>query len=122
MTSSTRPHPPVERQLLHADVRRDADGTEVEELEWYAEAGWSALPSHRHAGVERYEVVHGRVRVVVDGAGRTYRTGESVIVDAEQIHTLEPVDGHGAHLRVQRWLRPGAPTPEPGPRTPSPPH
>jgi mannose-6-phosphate isomerase-like protein (cupin superfamily) len=101
----TAPHvlSTVGRQVLRVLRERGPDGGEVEETEWLVGPGWSALPVHHHHGDERYEILGGRVRVVVDGAGRTYRAGESVIVAAGRSHTLQPVDGHGLHVRVQRW-------------------
>lgn len=105
------PHVPstVGRQVLRATRERGSDGAEVEQTEWLAGPGWAALSVHHHDGDERYEVLSGRVRVVVDGAGRTYRPGESVIVAAGRSHTLQPVEGHGIHVRVQRWSPPAAP-------------
>jgi quercetin dioxygenase-like cupin family protein len=95
------------REVLRTTRHRDADGTEVEEVEWRAGPGWSALPLHRHAGTdERYEILDGCVRVLVDGGGRVYRAGESAIVGADQWHTLEPVDGDGVRICVQRWSTP----------------
>lgn len=106
MTAPGAP-PPTELVVLRATRERGPEGGEVEQIEWLAGPNWSALPSHHHDGDERYEILSGRVRVVVDGAGRTYRAGESVIVAAGRPHTLQPVEGHGVHVRVQRWLRPG---------------
>jgi quercetin dioxygenase-like cupin family protein len=104
----TAPHPPrpVGRQVLRVARERRPDGSEVEEVEWLAGPGWASLPVHRHDGDERYEILSGRVRVLVDGASRTYRAGESIIVAAGRAHTLQPVDGHGIHVRVERWSPP----------------
>jgi mannose-6-phosphate isomerase-like protein (cupin superfamily) len=90
--------------------RGGPEGVDAEEFDWLAGPGWAALPVHRHDTEERYEILSGRVRVVVEGSGRTYRVGESVIVAAGQPHTLQPVDGHGVHVRVQRWPSRGTPT------------
>jgi mannose-6-phosphate isomerase-like protein (cupin superfamily) len=109
MTASDVPRS-VERQVVRATCERGPEGGEVEEVEWLAGPDWAALPVHRHDGDERYEILSGRVRVVVDDAGRIYRAGESVIVAAGRSHSLEPVAGHGAHVRVQRWSRPGTAT------------
>jgi mannose-6-phosphate isomerase-like protein (cupin superfamily) len=108
MTASDAP-PTAERHVLRVVRERGSEGGEFEEIEWLAGPRWAALPVHRHDGDERYEILGGRVRVVVDGAGRTYRAGESVIVDAGRPHTLRPVDGHGIHVRVQRWSPPARP-------------
>jgi quercetin dioxygenase-like cupin family protein len=107
----TAPHAPwsVERQVLRVTRERGPEGGDVEELEWLAGPGWAGPPVHRHDGDERCEILSGRVRVVVDGAGRTYRAGESVIIAAGRRHTLQPVDGHGVHVRVQRWSSRGTP-------------
>jgi mannose-6-phosphate isomerase-like protein (cupin superfamily) len=96
----------VGRQVLRATRERAPDGSDVEETEWLAGPGWPALPMHRHDGDERYEILSGRVRVEVEGGSRTYRPGESVIVPAGRSHTLQPVAGHGIHVRVQRWSPP----------------
>jgi mannose-6-phosphate isomerase-like protein (cupin superfamily) len=111
------PHAPstVGRRVLRATRERGADGSNVEVTEWLAGPGWTALPVHDHDGDERYEILGGRVSVVVDGASRTYRAGESVIVAAGRSHTLESVDGHGLHVRVELWsplpLQSTTPTP-----------
>lgn len=102
MTAPDAP-PPTEPVVLRVERECGPEGREFEEIEWLAGPKWSAPPSHRHDGDQRYEILSGRVRVVVDGAGRTYRAGESVIVAAGRPHTLQPVDGHGVHVRVQRW-------------------
>lgn len=99
------PHSPrsVERQVVRVARERGPDGGEFEEIEWLAGPRWSALPCRRHDVDERLEILSGRVRVVVDGVGRTYRAGESVIVAAGRPHALQPVDDHGVHVRVQCW-------------------
>lgn len=104
----TTPHAlsTIGRQVLGSTRERRPDGSDVEEIEWLAGPDWSALPVHRHDGDERYEILSGRVRVELEGATRTYRAGESVIVPAGRSHTLRPVDGHGIHVRVQRWSAP----------------
>ena len=93
----------VDAEVLGVTRHVDPDGTEIEQSEWRAPVGWSPLPAHRHAEQERHEVLDGLVRVVVEGAGRTYRPGESVIVAADQEHRLEPVEGHGVHACLWRW-------------------
>lgn len=93
----------VGRRILRATHERGPDGSDVDETEWLAGPGWEPLPVDRHDGDERYEILSGRVRVEVDGASRIYRAGESVIVPAGRAHTLQPVDGHGVHVRVERW-------------------
>jgi quercetin dioxygenase-like cupin family protein len=95
--------PSVERRVLRIMRERGPGGGDVEVIEWLAGPCWAALPAHRHDGDERFEVLSGRVQVVVDGAGRIYRAGESGIVAAGHRHTLQPVDGHGVHVRVQLW-------------------
>ena len=93
----------AEAQVLGRSHHVDPDGTVVEQSEWRAPVGWSPLPAHRHLEQERHEILGGLVRVVVDGAGRTYRPGESVIVAAHQEHRLEPVEGNGLHACSWRW-------------------
>ena len=94
-----------EAEVLAATRHVDPDGTEIERSEWRVPAGWTPLPAHRHPEQERHEVLDGLVRVVVEGAGRTYRPGESVIVAADQEHRLEPVEGHGVHACLWRWTQ-----------------
>lgn len=96
----------VDAEVLAAMRHVDPDGTEIEQSEWRAPVGWSPLPAHRHPDPERHEVLDGLVRVVVEGAVRTYRPGESVIVAADQEHRLEPVEGHGVHACSWRWTLP----------------
>ncbi len=98
------------RQVLRVTRTRASEGGDVEELEWLAGPGWTALPVRCHDGDERCEILGGRVRVEVDGAGRIYRAGESVIVPAGRSHSLRPVDGYGIHVRIQRWTPPTPPT------------
>ena len=93
----------VDAEVLAHTRQVDPDGTEIEQSEWRAPVGWSPLPAHRHPEQERHEVLDGLVRVVVEGSGRTYRPGESVIVGADQEHRLEPVEGHGVHACLWRW-------------------
>lgn len=113
--------PPGRPVVLRVTRERGPEGDEFEEVEWLAGPSWSALPPHHHDGDRRYEILSGRVRVVVDGAGRTYRAGESVIVASGHPHTLQPVAGHGVHVRLQRWSSPttpdvsSAPDPDPDP-------
>jgi quercetin dioxygenase-like cupin family protein len=106
----------VEAQLLRASRHVDPDGTVVEQMEWCVPVGWSPLPAHRHPDQERHEILDGLVRVEVEGAGRTYRPGESVIVAAHQEHRLDPVEGHGLHACVWRWSRTQAQARRPDPR------
>ena len=103
----------VDAEVLATMRQVDPDGTEVEQAEWRAPVGWRPLPAHRHPEQERHEVVGGLVRVVVEGARRTYRPGESVIVAADQEHRLEPVDGHGIHACLSRWSLRRRPPPAP---------
>lgn len=107
----TAPDPPSLREpvVLRVTRERGPEGDEVELMEWLAGPNWAPLLGHRHEGDERYEILSGRVRVVVDGAARIYRAGESVIVAAGHTYTLQPVDGHGVHVRVQRWSPPSSP-------------
>jgi mannose-6-phosphate isomerase-like protein (cupin superfamily) len=108
MTAPDLPQP-AEPRVLRVTRERGPEGGEFEEIEWLAGPRWLALPVHRHDGDERYEILSGRVRVVVDGSGRTYRAGESILVTAGRSRTLQPVDGHGVHVRVQRWSSRGTP-------------
>jgi quercetin dioxygenase-like cupin family protein len=98
--------PPAERVVVRVTRDRGPAGTAFEEIEWLAGPGWSAPRSGPADGDQRFEILSGRVRVVVDGVGRTYRAGESVIVASGHAHTLQPVDGYGVHVRAQRWSRP----------------
>lgn len=83
--------------------------TELEEVEWSAGPGWSTPPAvGDRPRWERYEILEGRVRVVVADSSRVYCAGESVIV-GDQPPALEPVDGYGVRLRVQRWVSDAAP-------------
>ena len=99
---------PNEPVVLRVTRERGPEGREFEAIEWLVGPRWSAPPIDSHEGDARYEILSGRARLVVDGVGRAYRAGESAIVAAGRPHRLEPVDGHGVHVRVQRWP-PGEP-------------
>lgn len=96
----------MHREILRSTRRLDADGTEVVEEEWAATPGWSATPHAEPDAELRYEVLDGRAHVSVEGAGRTYRAGESVIVGIGLVHTVEPAPGSGLRVRVERRISP----------------
>ena len=83
----------------------EPDGTELVEEELRGSPGWSPLVVDADGvGDTRYEVLDGRARVRIGASERVYRAGESVIAGPGQAVVLEPVDGEGIHLLVQRWL------------------
>ena len=64
------------------------DGEYVE-FEWNFPAGVFAPPPHLHpAQVEEYEVLEGRLEVMVDGDWRTLHAGESASVPVGANHTF----------------------------------
>lgn len=93
-------------EILRAARFLEPDGTEVVEEEWRDGPGWAVLaPAPHPLGDTRYEVLDGLARVRIGRTDRVYRRGESVIVAPDQSVTLEPVDGDGVHLLIQRWSR-----------------
>ena len=62
-------------------------------------------PPHVHrTQAETYEVLEGALEIVVDGAWRTLRAGESATVPAGALHTFR--NRSGATVRVRNWHRP----------------
>ena len=88
-------------------VRRPAaetDGEEVE-MEFVLPSGCVPPPPHVHPRqVEEYEVLEGRLDVVVDGEWRTLAPGESATVPIGALHTFR--NRSGGVVRVRNWHRP----------------
>jgi mannose-6-phosphate isomerase-like protein (cupin superfamily) len=77
---------------------------EYVEFEWIFPAGVFAPPPHLHpAQVEEYEVLEGEFDVMVDGAWRTLRAGESAAVPVGVNHTFARTK---QPVRVRNFHRP----------------
>ena len=78
-------------------------GGEYVEMEWTLPPGAFAPPPHVHpTQAEEYEVLEGRLDVMVDGNWRTLGAGDSATVPARASHTFrvpgpEPVRVHNFH-------------------------
>jgi quercetin dioxygenase-like cupin family protein len=88
-------------------VRRPAaesDGAFVE-MEFVLPPGCVPPPPHVHRQqVEEYEVLQGRLDVVIDGRWRTLAPGESASVPVGALHTFK--NRSGETVRVRNWHRP----------------
>jgi mannose-6-phosphate isomerase-like protein (cupin superfamily) len=91
----------------YALVRSDEDtGGEYVEMEWTLPPGAFAPPAHRHpTQVEEYEVLEGRLEVMVDGSWQTLGPGDSASVPVGSAHTFRVPRDHG--VRVRNFHRPG---------------
>jgi mannose-6-phosphate isomerase-like protein (cupin superfamily) len=88
-------------------VRRPAAETDGEyvEMEFVLPAGSFAPPPHVHPEqVESYEVIDGRLDVMVDGEWSSLGPGESASVPVGALHTFKnPTE---ETVRVKNWHRP----------------
>ena len=85
----------------------DDTGGAFVEMEWTLPPGAFAPPRHRHpTQVEEYEVLDGRLEVMVDGTWRTLSAGESASVPVGSDHTFRIPPGQAA--RVRNFHRPGS--------------
>jgi mannose-6-phosphate isomerase-like protein (cupin superfamily) len=89
-------------------VRSHAEtGGEYVEMEWFLPAGAFAPPPHRHpTQVEVYEILEGRLEVMVDGAWKPLATGDRATVPVNANHTFRLPSGESA--RVRNFHRPGS--------------
>jgi mannose-6-phosphate isomerase-like protein (cupin superfamily) len=88
-------------------VRRPASetGGESVESEFVLPSGCVAPPPHVHPSqVETYEVLEGRLDVVIDGVWRTLEPGDTAAVPVGALHTFR--NRHGVTARVRNWHRP----------------
>jgi len=69
-------------------------GGELLEMEAsYAQTG-TFPPAHDHPNQdERFEVLEGSIRTIVDGEERTYGAGESFVVPRGSVHQMTSADG-----------------------------
>src|SRR5881628_566362 len=88
-------------------IRRPAAETQGEsvEMEFVLPPGCVPPPPHIHRRqVESYEVLSGRLEVVVDGEWQELGPGGSISVPAGALHTFRNRSGETA--RVRNWHRP----------------
>ena len=84
-------------------------GGEVLEMEATYGGGGGLPPEHLHPRqVERFEVLEGAMRTIIDGAQRTYRAGERFEVPAGTPHQM----GAEGPARVRWEVRPALRTAE----------
>lgn len=80
-------------------------GGEFVEMEFVLPPGCVPPPPHVHRRqVEEYEVLEGRLDVVVDGQWRTLGPGDAASVPVGTLHTFR--NRSGALVRVRNWHRP----------------
>jgi quercetin dioxygenase-like cupin family protein len=88
-------------------VRRAAaeSGGESVEMEFVLPQGCVAPPPHIHRHqVEEYEVLEGRLEVMVEGEWQALEVGESASVPVGALHTFR--NRSGGLVRVRNWHRP----------------
>lgn len=84
-------------QVIHGErgheLRILQTGGELLEMEaTYAQAG-TLPPAHYHPRQdERFEVLEGSIRTIVDGQARTYSAGESFEVPRGTVHQITPAE------------------------------
>lgn len=85
----------------------DETGGEHVEMEWTLPPGAFAPPAHRHPSqVEEYEVLEGRLDVMIDGTWRTLEAGDKAAVPVGASHTFRvPAE---QPVRVRNFHRPGS--------------
>ena len=82
-------------------------GGEYVEMEWVLPPGAFAPPPHRHpTQVEEYEILEGRLDVMVGGHWRELGPGESASVPVNADHTFRTAGAHP--VRVRNVHRPGS--------------
>lgn len=82
-------------------------GGEYVEMEWTLPGGAFAPPAHRHpTQVEEYEVLEGRLEVMVDGRWTALGPGDSASVPVNAPHTFKVPAGEP--VRVRNFHRPGS--------------
>ena len=85
----------------------DETGGEYVEMEWTFPPGAFAPPPHRHpTQVEEYEILEGRLEVMIEGEWQTLETGASATVPVNASHTFRLLPGQG--VRVRNFHRPGS--------------
>jgi quercetin dioxygenase-like cupin family protein len=85
----------------------DETGGEFVEMEWALPPGAFAPPPHRHPiQVESYEILAGRLDVMIDGDWRTLETGDEAVVPVNADHTFRVPEGET--VRVRNFHRPGS--------------
>lgn len=85
----------------------DETAGEYVEMEWTLPPGAFAPPAHRHpTQVEEYEVLEGRLDVMIDGSWQTLEAGESAAVPVGASHTFRIPKDRTA--RVRNFHRPGS--------------
>lgn len=84
----------------------DETGGELVEMEFTLPPGAFAPPAHRHpTQVEEYEVLEGKLEVMVDGEWRPLAAGETASVPVNAAHTFRVPEGQT--VRVRNFHRPG---------------
>jgi quercetin dioxygenase-like cupin family protein len=82
-------------------------GGQYVEMEWTLPPGAFAPPPHRHpTQVEEYEVLAGRLDVMVDGHWRSLAAGDSASVPVNSTHTFRVPPEQP--VRVRNFHRPGS--------------
>lgn len=94
-------HPVTGERLVFVSVARETDGR-LMEGDMFAQPGGHPAATHVHPHQEeRFRVVHGTVRLEVDGARRILGPGDTAAVPPGRAHTWANVGDDEALLRVE---------------------
>ena len=82
-------------------IRSNAEtGGEFVEMEWVLPPGAFAPPPHRHpTQVEEYEILDGRLEVMINGRWRELGAGESASVPVNAAHTFRTTGDQPVRVR-----------------------
>ena len=94
-------HPVTGERLVWLQVARDTGGRLIEG-DMFAQPGGHPAAAHVHPRQEeRFRIMHGTVRLVVDGQERILGPGETATVPPGRAHTWANIGEHEACIRVE---------------------
>ena len=94
-------HPVTGERLVWLQVARDTGGRLIEG-DMFAQPGGHPAATHVHPRQEeRFRIIHGTVRLEVDGQERILGPGETATVPPGRAHTWANIGEHEACIRVE---------------------